>query len=167
MRSVRWTVCVLLVSWSLTGCQAAEPVGGGASAEAEVAQGEMAASLELLDAFAQAWNRHDADALMSMMTDDCIYEASGGDEVVGRRYEGQEAVRAAFEAIFEAFPDAQWRDAKHFASGDRGLSEWTFTGTAADGSRVEVNGCDVFTLRDGKIWLKNSLRKIRPALPPE
>ncbi len=126
-----------------------------------------AASLALLDEFAQAWNRHDADALMSMMTDDCIYEASTGDEVVGHRYEGQAAVRASFEAIFEAFPDAQWGDAKHFASGDRGLSEWTFTGTRGDGSRVEVNGCDIFTLRDGKIWVKNSLRKIRPPLPLE
>ena len=32
---------------------------------------------ELLQAFADAWNRHDADALMSLMTDDCVFEASG------------------------------------------------------------------------------------------
>jgi ketosteroid isomerase-like protein len=31
-----------------------------------------------LQAFADAWNRHDADALMSFMTDDCVFEASAG-----------------------------------------------------------------------------------------
>ena len=63
--------------------------------------------------------------------------------------------------MFETFPDAQWRDARHFFVGDRGLSEWTFTGTRADGARVEVTGCDVFTFRDGKIAVKNSYRKQR------
>ena len=41
----------------------------------------------------------------------------------------------------------------------------TFTGTRADGTRVEVHGCDLFTLRDGKIVLKNSYRKNRPPIP--
>ncbi len=31
-----------------------------------------------------------------------------------------------------------------------------------DGTRVEVHGCDLFTFRDGKIFLKNSYRKNRP-----
>src|SRR5215204_2616684 len=31
-----------------------------------------------LDAFADAWNRHDVDAIMSAMTDDCVFEASSG-----------------------------------------------------------------------------------------
>ena len=46
-------------------------------------------------------------------------------------------------------------------SGDRGIAEWTFTGTDTDGSSVEVNGCDVITFRDGKIALKDSYRKNR------
>jgi hypothetical protein len=44
------------------------------------------------------------------------------------------------------------------------VSEWTFTGTRMDGTRVEVNGCDLFTFRDGKIAVKNSFRKNRPAI---
>jgi ketosteroid isomerase-like protein len=45
------------------------------------------------------------------------------------------------------------------------VSEWTFAGTRLDGSRFEVNGCDVFTFRDGKIAIKNSYRKNRPTPP--
>jgi ketosteroid isomerase-like protein len=120
--------------------------------------------LALLERFAEAWNRHDLDALMSMMTGDCVFEASAGPEVDGQRSEGPRAVRAAFGAVFEAFPDAQWRNPRHFIAGDRGVSEWTFTGTRNDGRRVEVTGCDLFTFRAGRIAVKNSYRKNRPAM---
>ncbi len=118
--------------------------------------------LTLLDRFASAWNRHDLEALMSMMTDDCVFQASAGAQVDGQRSEGTQAVRAAYAAVFESFPDAQWANARHFVAGDRGVSEWTFTGTRTDGKRVEVTGCDVFTFRDGKIAVKNSV----PEEPP-
>jgi steroid delta-isomerase-like uncharacterized protein len=117
---------------------------------------------EALEAFADAWNRHDADALMSFMSEDCVFEASGGPDVCGTRYVGRAAVHAGFEEVWATFPDAHWGNARHFIQGDRGVSEWTFTGTRADGTRVEVNGCALFTLRDGKIALKNSCRKNRP-----
>lgn len=119
-------------------------------------------TVEDLEAFAAAWNRHDIDALMSFMTHDCVFEASAGPEVCGTRYEGREAVRRGFAQVWATFPDAHWGNARHFVNGDRGVSEWTFTGTRRDGSRVEVNGCDLFTFREGKIALKNSYRKDRP-----
>ena len=117
----------------------------------------------LLDRFADAWNRHDVDALMSMMTDDGVFEASGGNHVHGERHEGQQAVRAAYAAVFAQYPDAHWGNARHLVKGDRGVSEWTFTGTQKDGRRVEVTGCDLFTFRGGKIAVKNSFRKNRPS----
>lgn len=124
---------------------------------------------EVLQAFADAWNRHDVDALMSFMTADCVFEASAGAEACGTRYVGSAAVRAAFAEVWAVFPDAHWGSARHFVHGDRGVSEWTFTGTRTDGARVEVHGCDLFTFRAGKILLKNSYRKNRPpaaAAPP-
>ena len=123
-----------------------------------------AVTTETLQAFADAWNRHDIDALMSFMTEDCVFEASAGSDVCGTRYVGRDAVRASFAEVWATFPDAQWRGARHFVSEDRGVSEWTFTGTRADGTRVEVHGCDLFTFRGGRISLKNSYRKNRPAL---
>jgi steroid delta-isomerase-like uncharacterized protein len=118
-------------------------------------------TVETLQAFADAWNRHDADALMSFMTDDCVFDASAGPDVCGTRAAGRDAVRSAYAEVFATFPDAHWGGAHHFVCGDRGVSEWTFTGTRADGSRVEVHGCDLFTFRGGKIAVKNSYRKNR------
>lgn len=116
---------------------------------------------QLLTAFADAWNRHDVDALMSMMTDDPVFQASSGNNVDGERHQGQQAVRTAYAAVFAQFPDAHWGNARHFVAGDRGVSEWTFTGTRSDGKRAEVSGCDLFTFRGGKIAVKNSFRKNR------
>ena len=121
---------------------------------------------ELLAAFGAAFNRHDVDALMSMMTQDCVFFTLAGDGVHGNELRGQAAVRAAFEATMRAFPDAQWVQGPIFVTGDRGVSQWTFTGTKADGSaRIEAEGCDLFTFRDGRIAVKNAFRKDRPPLP--
>ena len=117
-----------------------------------------------LEAFADAWNRHDAQALMSFMTPDCVFESSAGPDACGTRHRGAEAVRAGFVQVWTDYPDAHWGNARHFVCGDRGVSQWTFTGTAQDGTRVEVHGCDLFTFRDGKIALKDAYRKNRPRL---
>jgi ketosteroid isomerase-like protein len=119
---------------------------------------------DVLQAFADAWNRHDIDALMSFMTEECVFEGSAGPDVWGTRYVGRNAVRAGFAEVWAAFHDAHWGNARHFVHGNRGVSEWTFTGSRSDGTRVEVHGCDLFTFEGGKIALKNSYRKSRPPL---
>ena len=116
-----------------------------------------------LDAFAKGWNQHDVDYLMTFMSDDCVFETTAGPEVCGKRYVGRERVREAFARVFKIFPDAKFSDARHFVAGDRGVSEWIFTGTPADGKKVEVNGCDLFTFRGGKIARKDSYFKNRLA----
>ncbi len=126
-----------------------------------MARSDNEVTVEFLQAFADAWNRHDVDALIEFMMDDCVYETSSGPDVCGTRYEGKKAAREGFASVWESFPDAQWLGARHFMVGNRGVSEWTFTGANKGGQRVEVNGCDVFTFRDGKIRVKNSYRKHR------
>jgi ketosteroid isomerase-like protein len=118
-------------------------------------------SISFLDEFAAAWNRHETNAILSMMTEDCIFEASRGPQVKGTVHTGQDEVRRGIEEVFATFPDARWNGPRHLIAGDRGVSEWTFTATGTDGARVEVQGCDIFTFRDGKIAVKNSYRKQR------
>jgi ketosteroid isomerase-like protein len=119
----------------------------------------------MLEGFAEAWNRHDVAGLMACMHEECIFETAAGPEQFGSRHVGYAAVERAFAATFVQFPDAQWRSARHFVAAERGVSEWTFTATAADGTRIEANGVDLFTFREGKILVKNVFRKDRPRLP--
>ena len=118
---------------------------------------------DTLAAFAAAWNRHDIDALMGFMADDCEFHAVAGPDQLGRSFIGRDAVRQGFMAAWQACPDASWTDGVHWVSGDRGFSECTFRGTRADGLRIEARMVDVFTFRDGKIAVKNAFRKDRPA----
>ena len=118
-------------------------------------------TIAILEGFVDAFNAHDIDRILSYMTDDCIFEASAGPGVDGEKFAGKEAVKKAFEDVFKTYPDAHWGNARHFISGERAVSEWIFTGTKPDGSKVEVLGCDIFTFRDGKIVIKNSFRKNR------
>ncbi|AMR80992.1 conserved hypothetical protein [Cupriavidus taiwanensis] len=121
-----------------------------------------AAGIELLQAFNDAWNRHDIDALMACMADDCVFHGVAGPDLLGRSFVGREAVREGFQLAWQTFPDAQWVDGDHFVVGDRGVSESTFRGTRADGARIEARMVDVFTFRGGKIAVKNAYRKDRP-----
>ena len=83
--------------------------------------------------------------------------------VCGTRCRGRERVGEAFARVFKIFPDAKFGDAHHFVAGNRGVSEWIFSGTTADGKKVEVNGCDIFTFQSGKIAVKSSYFKNRTA----
>lgn len=114
---------------------------------------------QLLDEFASAWNAHDADRLLACMTDDAVFYGAAGPGPDGAAWHGHVQLREAFAAIWGTYPDAQWSGASHFVVGDRALTEWTFSGTAADGRRVQVRGCDVFRLRGGRIAVKDTFRK--------
>lgn len=114
-----------------------------------------------------AFNRHDINGVMCFFAEDCVFNAVGGPDVFGTRYVGLAAISDAFSSVWKAMPDAEWSDHSHFVHGDRGVSEWIFSGTAAaDGSRIHAEGCDLFTFRDGKIVHKQAFRKNRPLLQP-
>ena len=112
-----------------------------------------------LERFAAAFNRHDCESLLEMVTDDCVFETSHGPHPYGERHVGREALRGAFPRIWQMFPDARWEDATHVVCGTRGFSEWTFRGTNAKGGSVEMRGVDLFAFRDGKICRKDTFRK--------
>lgn len=126
-----------------------------------MAQSKNIITENFLQSFADAFNAHDMNAIMAHMTNDCVFEASAGPDMDGEKFNGQEQVAKAFENVFATFPDAHWSNIKHFVLGNRGFSEWVFTGTKPGAARVEVTGCDLFTFKNGKIAVKNSYRKNR------
>ena len=123
----------------------------------------MSTDLEgLLIEHTDAWNSHDVDRLMRLFSDDCIFDASGGTEPLGKRYVGTAEVRSAFSEVLESMPDAHWGEGQHFVIADGyGVSEWRLTGTRLDGTPIDVLGCDFITVRAGQITRKNSFRKQR------
>jgi ketosteroid isomerase-like protein len=119
-------------------------------------------TVDTLNAFLAAWNRHDIDALMSFMSEDCEFHAVAGPDELGRSFIGPAAVREGFQMAWQTFPDASWTEATAFVCGDRGVAESTFRGTRADGMRAVARMVDVFTFSGNKIRVKNAFRKDRP-----
>jgi ketosteroid isomerase-like protein len=110
-----------------------------------------------VDRFNDAFDRHDVDAVMDAMTDDCVFESTA--PPLGVRHRGQEAVRAAWEAFFAASPTARFEVEETIVCGARCVVRWRYTWTGADHSPGVVRGVDVLTVRDDKVAEKLSYVK--------
>jgi ketosteroid isomerase-like protein len=117
-------------------------------------------SVELLQGFLDAFNRHDLDAIMDYFAEDCIFYMPRGASLRGNRYSGKQEVRAGLSKRFEGIPDVHYGDDQHWVCGDLGVSEWTLTGTSTSGQRIEVRGVDLLEFAGGKVIRKDSFWKI-------
>jgi len=124
------------------------------------------AQLALLDRMFAAFNRHDAAGVVATMTDDVVFDAAAGADVHGTRHTGRAAVQEAFAKLFRDQPDVRWDDVRHLPGEGFAVTTWTLRATRPDGSRIEVEGIDLFTLRDGLVSHKQAFRKERPPLRP-
>ncbi|HYE95273.1 MAG TPA: nuclear transport factor 2 family protein [Rubricoccaceae bacterium] len=116
-----------------------------------------AATLDTVHRFNEAFNRHDAGAVMALMTDDCVFDTTRPPPD-GERFEGQAAVRAYWEAFFARSPQARFETEEVFACGDRCVVRWVYH-WVRDGAPGHVRGVDLFRVRDGKVAEKLSYVK--------
>ena len=108
--------------------------------------------------FSAAFGAGDVDAIMALMTEDCVFESTGP-APDGERVEGQAAVRKVWENLFGGVGDAQFDEEESFVSGDRAVLRWRYAWTGDDGTPGHVRGVDVLRLRDGKVAEKLSYVK--------
>lgn len=113
------------------------------------------ANAALLERFGSAFNDHDIEVVMGLMTEDCVFENTNP-APDGTRYEGQAAVRAAFSAFFDENPRAIFETEEMFASETRGFVCWIYRWDDAGG---HVRGVDVFHFRGGRVAAKLSYVK--------
>ena len=123
---------------------------------------EMKITEETLKQILDAFNRHDLDAIMEFFSNDCSFDFPRGPEPFGQRFIGKAKVREALASRFKGIPDVHYGEDLHWisAEGDRGVTEWTLTGTTTSGLNVKVKGCDLWEFRNGKVTRKDSYWKI-------
>jgi ketosteroid isomerase-like protein len=111
----------------------------------------------VVERFNEAFNRHDVEGVMDLMTDDCLFENTlpAPD---GERYEGSAAVREFWEGFFGSTPSARFETEELFSTGDRAVVRWVFHWEGENGPG-HVRGVDVFRVRDGKVAEKLSYVK--------
>jgi steroid delta-isomerase-like uncharacterized protein len=117
----------------------------------------------LIDRYNEAWNRHDVDAIVSMHTEDSVFENhTTGDLNVGR-----EEIRQAISGIFTVFPDLSFESRRQYICEDLVVQEWTAKGThlgkmtragidvEPTGRTVEYRGMDVIPISGGLVARKD------------
>ena len=109
-----------------------------------------AATLATIDRFNEALNRHDVDAVMALMTDDCVFENTYP-APDGERFVGQEAVRGFWTEMLRNSPAARFSTEEIFATGDRCTVRWRYDYVDGDGKPGHIRGADVFRVRDNKV----------------
>lgn len=115
-------------------------------------------SLSVIHQFNEAFNQHDVDALMRLMTADCVFENTTPPPD-GTRHQGQAAVRAAFAEIFDNSPRLKLQYEDVAAAGDHGIVRWVYYWDNGPQDKGHIRGVDVLRLRDGLIAEKLSYVK--------
>jgi ketosteroid isomerase-like protein len=105
-----------------------------------------------IDRFNEAFNQHDADALVLLLTDDTVFEDTSP-APDGRRIEGKAAVVAFWREWFARNSDAVFEAEDVIVSGDRAVVCWVYR-KLRSGQPWHLRGVDVFTVRDGKVAAK-------------
>jgi steroid delta-isomerase-like uncharacterized protein len=118
---------------------------------------------EFIDRYNAAWNAHDVGTIVSMHTEDSVFE----NHVTGDRNVGREAIGRAISGIFSVFPDVEFETRRAYVRDDLVVQEWTARGThqgtmtrsgievEPTGRRVEYDGMDVIPIRDGLVARKD------------
>jgi ketosteroid isomerase-like protein len=115
------------------------------------------ATRDTVSRFNDAFNRHDVDAVMALMTGDCLFDSTRPPPD-GERLVGQAQVRAFWEEFFRRSPQARFEAEEIFAAGDRCVVRWIYH-WVRDGKPGHVRGVDLFRVRDGQVAEKLSYVK--------
>jgi len=109
----------------------------------------------VLEELVNAWTAHDIEKILSLCTDDCVYE----DVTMGAVNRGKAELKGFLRAIFGAIPDFEMKVISGFTAGTWAGAEWSMAGThkgdlpglPATGKKFSVRGSSICELRDGKI----------------
>jgi uncharacterized protein (TIGR03086 family) len=108
--------------------------------------------------FSAAFGSGDVEAIMALMTQDCLFEATGP-APDGEKHEGAAEVRVMWEQLFGETNEPSFIEEESFVSGDRAVLRWRFEWVDDGGEPGHVRGVDVIRMRDGLICEKLSYVK--------
>ena len=118
---------------------------------------------EFIDRYNAAWNEHDVETIVSMHTEDSVFE----NHVTGDVNIGREQIGRAVAGIFSVFPDLTFETRRAYVRDDLVVQEWTARGThegtmtrsgmevPPTGRKVDYKGMDVIPVRDGLVARKD------------
>jgi ketosteroid isomerase-like protein len=139
---------VFLSSWLLM----SNTIVAASPCEVSMNPSEEQTTRKVVDSFNGIFNRHDADALAELLTDDTVFEDTSP-APDGQRIEGRANVVAFWRGWFARNPDAHFDAEEIIVSGNRAVVRWVYR-KVRNGQPWHLRGVDIFTVRDGKVAAK-------------
>jgi ketosteroid isomerase-like protein len=103
---------------------------------------------EVLERLERAMNARDLDAMLACMHEDYRSEQPAHPE---RGFGGRDQVEKNWSALFESMPDFHAEVLDMAVHEEAAWTEWRWTGTRADGSRLDMRGVTLFRIEGGLI----------------
>jgi|TARA_B110000438_G_scaffold274781_1_gene295226 ketosteroid isomerase-like protein len=122
---------------------------------------EKCVTIELLNAIGDAFNKNDADLVMTFFSEDCIFDHGSGPDIFGTRFEGKETVRSVFQGLFDSVEFVNWKTEQLTISGNKAYCEFYRTARLKSGEDQEFLSFDILTFKDGLILHKDTYFKSR------
>ena len=103
--------------------------------------------MNLVERFAEAFNRRDVEGLLACFTEDASYR-----DLFYGPHAGQAALREMFERMFREGREYRWQMDAIVADARRAAAEWTFSYTAtaavprSEGRQVRFSGMSIFDI---------------------
>ena len=87
---------------------------------------KIESAIRVVIAFNEAFNRHDVDGMMQLMSDDCVFENTYPPPD-GTLYSGKEAVTSFWRDLFRNSPHAHIEIEEVFGTNYRCISRWRYS----------------------------------------
>lgn len=103
-----------------------------------------------------AFNARDREATVALFASDGVFRPAAA----GASFEGPEAIADASFGFLGAHKSGRFETVHEVFVGDEAYIEWKWVGVTNEGEPAESHGCDYYLVRDGKVAVKNTFRKV-------
>ena len=104
----------------------------------------------------EALNARDRAATVALFASDGLFRPGAA----GATFEGPEAIADALFGFLDAHKPGQFETLHEVFAGDEAFHEWKWVGVTNEGEPAETHGCDYYLIRDGKVAVRSTFRKV-------
>ena len=103
-----------------------------------------------------ALNGRDREATVTLFASDGVFRPGAAEA----SFEGPEAITDALFGFLGVHKSGQFETLHEVFAGDEAYHEWKWAGVTSEGEPAETHGCDYYLIRDGKVAVRSTFRKV-------
>ncbi|WP_456837555.1 nuclear transport factor 2 family protein [Bradyrhizobium sp. USDA 4486] len=113
-----------------------------------------------MTAIAMAFRERRVNDIANFFAEDGVFVNARGPQLATDIFRGRLALRVFLTRLFQMSPDVRWdRVEEDWICGDRAVTQWRRRATAADGTRQDWLGCDLYLFEGRLIKRKDTFIK--------